>query len=651
MAKVGDLIRGSEFIKADGFDELKPEVTISLPTYKRGDNGLFKACVESLLKQTFTNFELIIIDDASTDSTFSQIQEFMRKDSRIAVIRHKQNIGLPAISQYEAYFHSRSDKFFYAYDDCEFNPDAIKALYNYMINNSDVKFVYGAAEIKQPEKNVILGEKKFGYYNLKSFNCIPKSIVLMDKEVVETIGYYDPHVSMIRTCDWDLWLRVVSEFKIHNILKVLVFDKGYLEDDSIRCSYPVFTDLIKEWIKDSDRNKKLLPENILDYEIDNKPPDLSKYSKELIDKTLKEKFSTYFWYTSVSDEYKDSKFIFALIAANIASTGIILDTLSKEVKDNLVVKTFTEFNESLHDNFSKAKALLFTRGINITSWAYAQLCNTYNIPYYYYTDDNFFELGFIEKSEDNFNFIKSAKGCLLSSDSLINYFKEYNLNDNFYFVVPAISKQQKKYLKINLDKYKNPRQLNFLYASNHRFDGVLKLTDIFVKLAKEYAVKFFIFTNGEQFDEMRIFSRICAQNNIEIEFLATCHDHGLFIKKIAELNIHFILHPQSFNNELFKSNHKNKTLNFLINAYLSSSIIFASNLEPFSKLKSEGILSNLIYDNPNEIYDKIKEILNNYQYAKELFGALEDYCLKNFDPKINEQVFLDILEELEPHTV
>ena len=104
MVKFSDLVKASVFKCADGFEGLHPEISVILPTFRRGDNGLFQKCVDSLLNQTFKNFELIIIDDASTDSTAEHIRSYMAKDPRVAVIRHQRNIGLPAVSEIEVHF-------------------------------------------------------------------------------------------------------------------------------------------------------------------------------------------------------------------------------------------------------------------------------------------------------------------------------------------------------------------------------------------------------------------------------------------------------------------------------------------------------------------------------------------------------------------
>ena len=69
-------------------------VSIILPVYN-GEQYL-KQAIESVLNQTYTNFELIIVNDCSTDNTAVIIESFVRIDTRIKVINNKENKKLPA---------------------------------------------------------------------------------------------------------------------------------------------------------------------------------------------------------------------------------------------------------------------------------------------------------------------------------------------------------------------------------------------------------------------------------------------------------------------------------------------------------------------------------------------------------------------------
>ena len=65
----------------------KPEVSILLPIYNA--EPFLKECIESILSQTFTDFELLALDDGSTDSSLSVVESY--KDERIRILRHSHN--------------------------------------------------------------------------------------------------------------------------------------------------------------------------------------------------------------------------------------------------------------------------------------------------------------------------------------------------------------------------------------------------------------------------------------------------------------------------------------------------------------------------------------------------------------------------------
>ena len=70
------------------------KVSIILPTY----NGkkYIRDSIESIINQTYTNWELIIVNDCSTDDTQKIIEEYQQKDKRIIVINNEKNLKLPA---------------------------------------------------------------------------------------------------------------------------------------------------------------------------------------------------------------------------------------------------------------------------------------------------------------------------------------------------------------------------------------------------------------------------------------------------------------------------------------------------------------------------------------------------------------------------
>jgi glycosyltransferase involved in cell wall biosynthesis len=69
-----------------------PEVSISIPTYNGA--AYLKECLDSAATQTFADIEIIVVDDCSTDETFTIAEEFARRDNRVKIFRNKARLGL-----------------------------------------------------------------------------------------------------------------------------------------------------------------------------------------------------------------------------------------------------------------------------------------------------------------------------------------------------------------------------------------------------------------------------------------------------------------------------------------------------------------------------------------------------------------------------
>jgi glycosyltransferase involved in cell wall biosynthesis len=74
---------------------MQPKVTVIMPTMNRAQ--LLPHAIESVLQQSFANFEFIIIDDGSTDNTQQVIQNYAKNDGRILCIRYEKNQGIPTV--------------------------------------------------------------------------------------------------------------------------------------------------------------------------------------------------------------------------------------------------------------------------------------------------------------------------------------------------------------------------------------------------------------------------------------------------------------------------------------------------------------------------------------------------------------------------
>lgn len=459
MTTVRELIKDSVFTTAKGFEKLTPEVTVILPTFRRGDNGLFALSVNTLLQQSFSNFELIIVDDASTDSTAQQIREFMEQDPRVAVIRHTRNIGLPAVSEIEGFFKARGDFLFFAFDDNEFTPDAIEELYAFF-QTHPAAAVHSKAKMLLKSRHVLLGEKEATYNNLVLDNFIPNSALMIRRQLVEETGFYDPHVSMTRICDWDLWCRISKKHILHKLDKILSVEKGCLQQDSIGNSYPAYPSLIREWMA-RDRNELLKPENILDYSVDNIPSDISLYSAERIQWLLDTKFKNFSWNKGEKYPFPNDKYILFLTAQRVPQTDEYLSTSEKFLPGRVIISHQDIHFEILLPLIGNATAIIFN---DTPADIVLALCKYAKIPYFYYDQ----ELCLSEK-------IGTYAPRYMSGADLNAFFSKgplfYKIRYNFYKIIGklCVGKSRKKYSS----KYKTFKRI-YKFLKNENKEVFLK---------------------------------------------------------------------------------------------------------------------------------------------------------------------------------
>lgn len=198
----------------------RPTISVVMPVYN-GEKYVGRA-IESVLRQTFLEFEFLIVDDGSTDATPTLLQEYAARDARIRLLAQPYNTGAAAAGsrgcrEARGRYIARMDA-----DDVS-APSRFEKQVAYLDTHSDVGILgsnmrefdeRGArAEIwrRPTEPDVIAWFLIFG-------NCIAHPTVMMRRDVFERFGPY-------RDCaceDYDFWLRARSETKIANLPDVLL---------------------------------------------------------------------------------------------------------------------------------------------------------------------------------------------------------------------------------------------------------------------------------------------------------------------------------------------------------------------------------------------------------------------------------------------
>lgn len=122
-----------------------PRVSIIIPTYNRSNS--INSCIDSLLQQTYSDFELIVCDDCSTDDTVLKVESY--DDRRIRIIKHKINGG-PAAARNSAILQAVGSIIFFVDDDVTTPANWLATGLKYF-DDTDVQGVEGRIVYVSPE--------------------------------------------------------------------------------------------------------------------------------------------------------------------------------------------------------------------------------------------------------------------------------------------------------------------------------------------------------------------------------------------------------------------------------------------------------------------------------------------------------------------
>ena len=135
---------------------MQPKISVIVPVYKA--EKYLHRCVDSILAQTFTDFELILVNDGSPDNSGSICDEYTAKDNRIKVI-HKENAGANSARK-EGFIHSTGKYLVFMDSDDTLADGALKTLHNNIIKGYDV--VKGSS-VRTDQKGNIISQELFKF--------------------------------------------------------------------------------------------------------------------------------------------------------------------------------------------------------------------------------------------------------------------------------------------------------------------------------------------------------------------------------------------------------------------------------------------------------------------------------------------------------
>ena len=232
-----------------------PKVSIVVPTYNRADR--LKKALDSIVSQTYKDFELIVVDDGSTDKTPKVMESFpkaqylsIKKNSGVSNAR---NVGLAS---------AKGELICFLDSDDLWNEKKIQIQAQWMENNMDSQICY-TDEIwirNGVRVNPMNRHRKYSgdiFRHCLGLCIVSPSSVMIRAKLFDEIGNFDESLPACE--DYDLWLRIAVKYAFHFIEEPLIIKYGGHSDQLSR----------KYWGMDRFRVvalKKLLDQNSLDKE-------------------------------------------------------------------------------------------------------------------------------------------------------------------------------------------------------------------------------------------------------------------------------------------------------------------------------------------------------------------------------------------------
>lgn len=193
-----------------------PAVTVLMPVYNARKH--VREAMDSILGQTFTDFEFLIIDDGSTDPTPEIVSSYA--DPRIRFIRNGENHGISAVLNQGIALASSDLIARMDADDISY-PERLESQVSFLLEHSEIALLSTWARVVTADRVPVRTEKwkaPYYYYNL-NFSCwIYHPTVMYRRGAVAASGGY----STFYAEDHNLWWQLARNYRIHNLPEVLL---------------------------------------------------------------------------------------------------------------------------------------------------------------------------------------------------------------------------------------------------------------------------------------------------------------------------------------------------------------------------------------------------------------------------------------------
>lgn len=212
----------------------KPKLTVVMPAYNVEE--FVGLAIESVLSQSFKDFEFVIVDDCSEDLTAEIIKSYAEKDSRIKFLQNKTNRGISYTRSLGV--KSATGEFIANMDaDDLMAPGRLEMQLGFLESNPAIEICFGDMELID-SKGVSLN--RFRYFPINDldikravfkYDPFPNATMMYRSYIHDTVGYYEE--SYKRVEDFDFWVRVGTQYRFHNLGVILHYWRMHKSSSNI----------------------------------------------------------------------------------------------------------------------------------------------------------------------------------------------------------------------------------------------------------------------------------------------------------------------------------------------------------------------------------------------------------------------------------
>lgn len=241
----------------------KPKVSVIIPTYNRAN--LISRAIQSVLNQTYQDFEIIVVDDASRDDTKIVVNNF--NDDRIIYIRHEINKGGGA-SRNTGIKMAQGDYIGLLDDDDEWLPEKLeKQVIKFQDSSEEVGLIYSGFYYILEKNDTVMYEvyptlSGNVYVELLKGCILGSPTPLIKKSSFEKAGFFDEELPGCQ--DWDMWIRISKYYEFDYVPEILAKHRVHGKQISVNLDSKVFARkrLIKKYLSDLSKYPPILSMNL-----------------------------------------------------------------------------------------------------------------------------------------------------------------------------------------------------------------------------------------------------------------------------------------------------------------------------------------------------------------------------------------------------